>query len=191
MRTPYYSHLLQAYENLDTSVLYESGLHGPDHIERVMLLAAVIAWKVSLSDHDTQLLLTACSYHDIGRIHDGVDSDHGRRSAKKLRELSHLIPTALTGYDLRILFAAITLHSLNDELKHDIAVRYRIPAEQKARYLELSACLKDADNLDRVRQDDLDVSHLRHKESIDLAPFAQALFDRYRYVQGRCLDEYP
>ena len=181
-QTPYYTQLLQAHNSLDTSVLYESGLHGPDHIERVMLLATLIAWRVSLSDHDTQLLLTACSYHDIGRVHDGIDDDHGRRSAKKLRELSHLIPSALSGYDLRILFAIITLHSLSDVLKHNVAVRYRIPAEQKDRYLELAACLKDADNLDRVRLDDLDVSHLRHEISIDLAPFAKELYNRYLQV---------
>ena len=188
-QTPYYVHLTDAYRNLDRSVIYESEIHGLDHIERVMLLGAVIAWKVSLNGLDTLLLLTACSYHDIGRIHDGIDNDHGRRSAKKLRELSHLIPSALTGYDLRILFAAITLHSLSDTLKHDIAVRYRIPAEQKDRYLELAACLKDADNLDRVRLDDLDVSHLRHEISIDLAPFAKELYDRY--LQSQNIYEYP
>ena len=181
--TPYYSHLLQAYETLDRSVLYESSLHGPGHIERVMFLGALIAWRVSLSEVDTQLLMTACSYHDIGRIHDGVDDDHGRRSAKKLREMAHLIPAELTGYDQRILFAIITAHSLSDKSKHDIALRYRIPAEQRARYLELAACLKDADNLDRVRLDDLDISHLRHEVSIDLVPFAKALYAKY--TQGQ------
>ena len=182
-QTPYYTQLTDAYRNLDRSVIYESEVHGLDHIERVMLLGAVIAWKVSLNELDTLLLLTACSYHDIGRIHDGIDDDHGRRSSKKLRELSHLIPSALTGYDLRILFAIITAHSLSDKMKHDIAVRYHIPAEQKDRYLELAACLKDADNLDRVRLGDLDVSHLRHEVSIDLAPFAEELFARYLQVQ--------
>ncbi len=177
--TPYYSHLLHAYETLDRSVLYESSLHGPGHIERVMLLGALIAWRVSLCDIDTQLLLTACSYHDIGRMHDGVDDDHGRRSAKKLREMSHLIPPVLTGYDLRILFAIITAHSLPSADKYDIGVRYHIPTEQKDRYLELAACLKDADNLDRVRLGDLEISHLRHEVSVDLAPFARELYAKY------------
>ena len=178
-KTTYYSQLMDAYENLDRTVLYESSLHGPGHIERVMLLGALIAWRVSLNEVDTQLLLTACSYHDIGRIHDGIDDDHGRRSAKILRELSHLIPPALTGYDLRLLFAIITAHSLPGADKHDIGMRYHIPAEQKDRYLELAACLKDADNLDRVRLGDLEMSHLRHEVSIDLAPFAKALYARY------------
>ena len=182
-KTSYYVQLTQAYESLDTSVLYASELHGYDHIERVMLLGAVIAWRVSLSDADTLLLMTACSYHDIGRVHDGIDDDHGRRSAKKLRELDFLIPSALTGYDLRILFAIITLHSLSDKMKYDIGVRYRIPEEQIGRYLELAACLKDADNLDRVPLDDLDVSHLRHEVSIDLAPFAKELYAKYTQVQ--------
>lgn len=178
-KTTYYSQLMDAYKSLDRSVLYESTLHGPGHIERVMLLGALIAWRVSLNEVDTQLLLTACSYHDIGRMHDGIDDDHGRRSAKELREMSHLIPQTLTGYDLRILFAIITAHSLPGADRHDIGVRYHIPAEQKDRYLELAACLKDADNLDRVRLGDLDVSHLRHEESIDLAPFAKELYAKY------------
>ena len=50
-------------------------------------------------------------------------------------------------------------------------------------YLELMACLKDADNLDRVRVDDLDVSHLRHRISVDLAPFAKVLYARYIHIQ--------
>ena len=86
-RTPYYTQLMHTCKTLNRSVIYESELHGLDHIERVILLGALIAWKVSLSDADMQLLMAACSYHDIGRIDDSVDNEHGRRSAEMLRDL--------------------------------------------------------------------------------------------------------
>ena len=59
-RTPYYTQLMHTCKTLNRSVIYESELHGLDHIERVILLGALIAWKVSLSDADMQ---------QIGRAH--------------------------------------------------------------------------------------------------------------------------
>ena len=181
-RTPYYTQLTHTCKTLNRSVIYESELHGLDHIERVILLGALIAWKVSLSDADMQLLMAACSYHDIGRIDDSVDHEHGRRSAEMLRDLRILPPALFTEEELQILYAIITVHSMSDTLKIDVAGRYHIAPRQMDRYLELMACLKDADNLDRVRVDDLDVSHLRHQISVDLAPFAKSLYARYMHV---------
>ena len=182
-KTPYYTQLMHTCKTLNRSVIYESELHGVDHIERVILLGALIAWKISLSDADTQLLMAACSYHDIGRIDDSVDDEHGRRSAEMLRDLSILPPSLFTDDELQILYAIITVHSMSDTLKVDVAEKYHIPTWQMDRYLELMACLKDADNLDRVRVDDLDVSHLRHQISVDLAPFAKSLYTRYIHIQ--------
>ena len=182
-KTPYYTQLMHTCKTLNRSVIYESELHGVDHIERVILLGALIAWKISLSDADTQLLMAACSYHDIGRIDDSVDDEHGRRSAEMLRDLSILPPSLFTDDELQILYAIITVHSMSDTLKVDVAEKYHIPTWQMDRYLELMACLKDADNLDRVRVDDLDVSHLRHQISVDLAAFAKSLYARYIHIQ--------
>ena len=181
-KTPYYTQLMHTCKTLNRSVIYESELHGLDHIERVILLGALIAWKVSLSDADTQLLMAACSYHDIGRIDDSVDNEHGRRSAEMLRNLRILPPSLFSEEELHILYAIITVHSMSDTLKVDVARQYHIPSRQMDRYLELMACLKDADNLDRVRVDDLDVSHLRHQISVDLSPFAKSLYARYMLV---------
>ena len=186
-KTPYYPLLIHAYGTLDISVIYDSELHGLDHIERVMLLGALIAWQVSLSDTDAKLLLLACSYHDIGRIDDSVDDAHGKRSAEMLRRLDHLIPqAAFTDQELKILYAIITVHSLRDALKFDVGVNYKIETRFMDRYLELMACLKDADNLDRVRVKDLDPSHLRHKVSVALIPFAQSLYDWYQQMLPVC-----
>ena len=64
--------------------LYQSHIHGIGHIERVLLFGGLIAMQNHCSEEDTRLLLLACSYHDIGRIDDSLDDDHGRRSSEKL-----------------------------------------------------------------------------------------------------------
>lgn len=181
MKTPYFKYLSKAYEALDTTVLYKSFFHGITHIERVLVLGAMIAWKQALDSEDTKLLLLACSYHDVGRIHDGRDDEHGRRSADMLKtaRFTQLLDS-LTDLEQKILFAMITSHSLNDQRMGFVGHEYRISDESLSRYLELASCLKDADNLDRVRLRDLDLTHLRHRQSVDLFPFAETLFHFYK-----------
>ncbi len=178
--TDYSSQLTRAFESLDLSVLYASRLHGPSHIERVLLLGALIAWQEGLDARDTALLLTACSYHDIGRISDGRDDGHGLRSAQLLEgPRFSALRASLPEQDFRILQAAVNAHSLPSKRMPEIGEAHQVAAQQQARYLELAACLKDADNLDRVRLGDLDVSRLRHRSSRDLAFFAETLYHVY------------
>ena len=178
--TDYSSQLTRAYESLDLSVLYDSRLHGLGHIERVLLFGALIAWQEGLDARDTALLLAACSYHDIGRIADGRDHGHGARSAVKLQGPAFRgLRASLTEQDFRILQAAVTAHSLPSKRMSEIGEACHVEAQQQARYLELAACLKDADGLDRIRLGDLDVSRLRHRSSRDLAFFAEALYHVY------------
>jgi hypothetical protein len=178
--TAYCRRLRRAYEELDLSVLYESSLHGPGHIERVLLFGALIAWQEALNAEDTALLLTACSYHDIGRINDDRDDGHGLRSARMLEgPRFSALRVSLPEQDFRILLAAVTAHSLPSKRMPEIGEARQVAAQQQARYLELAACLKDADNLDRVRLGDLDVSRLRHRSSRDLAFFAEILYGVY------------
>jgi len=180
MKTPYYKQLTEAYENLNVDALYRSYLHGPRHIERVLLLGALIAWKESLDRHGTEMLLYACSYHDIGRINDYRDDEHGSRSAELLKtERFTWLRDSLNKQDQRILLAMIAAHSHSDQDMFGIGQRYQVADENMTRYMKLASCLKDADNLDRVRLHDLDTSRLRHPSSVDLVPFAEALFHKY------------
>ncbi len=173
--------LRKAYMDLDTDLLYQSRVHGVGHIERTLLLGALIAWKKGLSTHDTELLLYACSYHDIGRINDWKDDDHGLRSAQKLEALrADDLKTRFTDAEVRMLYAMIRAHSLHVSRMAEAAERCRVPEEERERYTELASCLKDADNLDRVRIHDLNAKYLRNKVSSDLVPFAEALFRRYK-----------
>lgn len=184
MKSEYGKLLREAYGALDVSVLYQSRIHGNGHIERTMLLGAMIAQALELSVHESRMLLLCCSYHDIGRRNDFRDNAHGNIAAKKL--MSPEMKRKFRGYsseDFRIMQAAITLHSISDKEIDNVARRYDLGANSMDRYCRVAKCLKDSDNLDRVRLGDLDTKHLRHQESIDMVPDAQWIFDKYKASQ--------
>ena len=181
MKSEYGELLLGAYNALDASVLYQSRVHGCGHIERTMLLGAMISQALALSVHECRMLLLCCSYHDIGRSNDFRDDEHGNVAAKKL--MSSAVKPKVRGYsaeDFKIMQAAITLHSIRDKEIDNVAHRYGLEARSMERYYRIAKCLKDSDNLDRVRIHDLDTRHLRHPESIDMADDAQWIYDAYR-----------
>ena len=185
MRSEYGALLKRAYETLDTSVLYQSRVHGSGHIERTMLLGAMIAQAQALSVHESRMLLLCCSSHDIGRSNDWYDTEHGKIAAMKL--FTPEMKRKFRGYsaeDLTIMQAAITLHSRRDTEIDNVAREYALPAGSIDRYYRIAKCLKDADNLDRVRLGDLDTKHLRHRESIETVPDAQWILDHYRAAKA-------
>ena len=171
-RSPCYEFLLRAYGRLDTARLYESDYHGPGHIGRVMLLGAIIAMQQRFTARETELLLIACAYHDIGRINDYRDEHHGRRAADMLPEIPGL---GVTADELTCIQAAVATHSTDDEKIDAFAGAYGVAAETGALCRRLCKGLKDADNLDRVRIGDLDTRHLRFPESKRMKPTAEAI----------------
>lgn len=169
----HYPIVLEAMEGLKVEALYKSAVHGSGHINRTLLMAALIAWQEALSESLLRQYLMAVSYHDVGRYFDGLDLEHGSRSALKLEEL-----TGYVGEPLREIQAAVAAHSQPDHLMEEMVQGYAPRDRDRAIYL---ACLlKDADNLDRVRLGDLNPSFLRSQSAKSLATFSQRLF---------CLDQ--
>ena len=166
--------LLQAYRDLNCDLLYRSVTHGVGHIERTMLFGALIAKNEQLSARDTRDVLLCCSYHDIGRIDDRYDLEHGRRSAEQIRESDAL--QALFSYPEEAM-AAIHSHAVPDGETEGIPAIYGVKDPEK--YALLTACLKDADNIDRVRIYDLDESFLRFAGTRRMVPLAWWVLDRY------------
>lgn len=158
---------------LKKECLYQSHIHGVNHIERVLLFGGLIAMQNGCNEEDTQLLLTACSYHDIGRIDDSLDDDHGKRSSEKLPSVISL-PTE----DMAIVRAAIYAHSIDDSRMEDVISSFAITDKQRA--LNIARMLKDADALDRVRVYDLDPNYLRFPCSCQYVDFA---YNLYKYYQ--------
>ena len=186
-----YDLLLHSYDRLQTGRLYESAYHGPGHIGRVMLLGAIIAMQQRFSERETKLLLIACGYHDIGRINDYRDEQHGKRASDMLPKIPGL---GVTAGEMTCIQAAVATHSTNDEKIDAFAKEYGVTAEIQvlgrdavffckgvtAENLDLCRMLckglKDADNLDRVRIGDLDIRHLRFLESKRMKASAEEIY---------------
>lgn len=174
LKTGYGDALMKAYEELDLSLLYQSVTHGIGHIERVMLFGALIAKNEKLSPEETKDVLLCCAYHDIGRVNDSYDVEHGRHSAEMIRDSE----------SLRSLFsepeaamAAIHAHSVPDGKAEDAPVIYNVRDLNKS--VLYTTCLKDADNIDRVRIYDLDVRFLRFAGTRAMVPLAWWVLDAY------------
>ena len=171
-KSEYWPDFEYALAHLNRDALYVSSVHGEDHIERVLLHGAFCAMEDHLDHRDTELLLNACSYHDVGRINDDLDPEHGRRSAEQLEAL-----TGCSGEDLLLMQAAVDAHSRSDRFLERTIRSYQ--PEDYPRALRLAQLLKDADGLDRVRLDDLDPGRLRRRASMERVDFALYLYARY------------
>ena len=171
---------LDLYGKIRIGELYQSVIHGQGHIERVVLLGAVLAWKEAMPTLETSMLLAACAYHDIGRIDDGLDRDHGLRSAKKMESIGLLedfpdIPEKL----YPVLYAAVASHCIHAEDQPKMIELFGVKDHQMPRFSVVSALLNSADRLDRVRLGDLDPIHLECDSARELVDFAEELYQKY------------
>lgn len=144
------------------------GIHGIAHAERVMFLALNIAKLEKYDDNDTNILIEASKFHDIGRTHNGVCLIHGMQSNKKI--VRHNLLEGFSVEDENILKYVVHNHCINDKYTKDNIDSFSIKDKQRATRLLMA--FKDSDGLDRVRIGDLDPSYLRTESSkglIDLA----------------------
>lgn len=151
--------LLYKYEPKQEWLKHDSYWHGVGHMTRVFILQELICNQLD-EELDRDAIRWAASVHDVGRIDDGIDLDHGRRSAEWMKDNqpSFISPETLDT-------ATYIVHWHVDE-DSDIPV---MTNEMKV--------LKDADGLDRVRLGDLDETYLRTRPARQLIETAQALYD--------------
>jgi len=141
---------------------HPDGIHGLSHTRRVLIHATEIALARDLDSDWFDSLVLAVAWHDIGRTHDGREPEHGPRSAAKALRLG-----LGEGIDrlvlVRALFA-IEWHSVPDALAVERAAALSRGGfkPEVGTMLRVLWVLKDADGLDRVRIDDLDVNQLRY-----------------------------
>lgn len=166
--TPYGDALQAMLEEIDVRKLFYSHLHGQGHVLRVLVLGALLAQRAKLNAHWTRLLMLACAYHDIGRVDDSYDVEHGVRAVTHLQNI-----TGLDGEPLDCLKAAVEAHSRPDKQMNAVLAQYQLAGNEDAK--ELALLLKDADGLDRVRLDVLDTAYLRHPYSPGLESVAWRL----------------
>lgn len=168
----YFDILIDTYNNLNTDILYDSDIHGQDHIERVIFFALVLSWYYQLDNRDTDILRFAASLHDTKRENDGWDVGHGRRAAIESIDYAYIDKS-----DIHILQAVMTAHSEPDDQLEDIIKEFAPDDFDRALYL--AKLFKDSDGLDRVRINRLDPKYLRNDYSLSLVEFAYILYDNY------------
>lgn len=149
------------------------GIHGIQHAKRVLILSLIFSYLNKLSLSDTEILINAALYHDIGRCHEGVCLEHGILSYKRMEELDLI---SISGDEnTKILKYIVENHCLQDDIAYSNAEGYEFKDQEKA--VELLKILKDSDGLDRVRIGDLDVGYLRNEYSARLVTLAQQLLN--------------
>jgi HD domain len=161
--------LLDVYRPLPTWFAHNpNGIHGIGHVTRVLVWADQLA-RVMISrgvDVDIEAVRWAAVVHDVGRLDDGIDAQHGVRSGQWIAAHRQVIPVAIPEQQLRTIQHCCVWH---------------VPPDRKIPHLtnELR-CLKDADGLDRVRLGDLDAAYLRSDHACSLQDAAQQLYEAAR-----------
>ncbi len=151
----FYETYLEGMKRLKRDRLYASRIHGESHIERVMLLGALGAMAGGIDRRETEMLLDACAYHDVGRVNDSYDIYHGERSAAVIGEITGREES----YDLTVIMCAVHAHSRPDEDMAGVMELYGLKGDEYA--CSFCCMLKDADNMDRFRINDFDEKFLR------------------------------
>lgn len=174
MASPYFDRLVDTYQTLNEDILYDSKVHGKDHIERVIFFALLLSFAYDLDEADTDILRDAASLHDTMRVNDGWDTDHGRRAA-----LGSIQFARSKAEDHKILQAVIAAHSVDDKKMDDIIKEFVDDEKDYARTKKLAKLFKDSDGLDRVRINRLDPSYLRNDFSRNLLDFAYEFYENF------------
>ena len=156
--------LLRDFEPQQTWLMHDSYLHGVDHMARVFILQELICDKLEAQGEavNREAIRWAAMTHDVGRINDDTDPDHGRRSAQWITD------------------------NLSDKMSPEMLdtvtyiTHWHVPpdAEVPVMTTELKV-LKDADALDRVRLGDLDPRYFRTSAAGTLIDVAKELYQQY------------
>lgn len=149
--------LLRDFEPQESWLAHDSYIHGVGHLSRVFILQELICNLLEEQGIVVNREATrwAAMAHDVGRVDDGLDLDHGRRSAEWIKDNlhSHMSPELLD-----IVTYIVHWHVPSDDEAPEMTIELQV--------------LKDADGLDRVRLGDLNPSYLRTgaaRELIDIA----------------------
>ena len=174
IKSEYYDILKDTYDRLNTDILFDSNIHGQDHIERVIFFTHILAFHYDLDKRDTDVLRNAASLHDTKRVNDGWDTEHGHRAAVESIGYSYADKD-----DDRVVQAVIAAHAAEDEFMDDALREFINEDDDFERTKRLAKFFKDSDGLDRVRINHLDPAYLRNDFSKELVDLAYELYDKF------------
>lgn len=174
VKSEYYDILKDTYDRLNTDILFDSNIHGQDHIERVIFFTHILAFHYDLDKKDTDVLRNAASLHDTKRVNDGWDTEHGHRAAVESIGYSYADKA-----DDRVVQAVIAAHAAEDEFMDETIRKFINEDDDFERTKRLAKFFKDSDGLDRVRINHLDPAYLRNDFSKELVDLAYELYNRF------------
>lgn len=154
-------------------------IHGAAHSLRVLLLSLLFCRHsgLALPVQAKPALIYYSLLHDVGRVDDGEDEEHGQRALARIRregwqvEGLYLDEAGQAAADFLIAYHCV------DDAAGEIALavlQANAPAE-KEELRRLYYIGKDMDGLDRVRLGDLDPAYLRTAYAKQMQPMARAL----------------
>lgn len=164
------------YDYMIPDGVYGDGIHGLQHIRRVLLWSIILAEKLNLDAVMRDILYYIAILHDAGRVNDGECSMHGKASVDRIKK-EDIAPYYLSSEDEYLAHKIIECHCISDKdgiesIQNDSGI------EDKESAIELLKVFKDADALDRVRIKDLDYEQLRFDESKEMCLLSQVVFGR-------------
>ena len=166
----------QTHRYEEIQFLKDSKVHGRLHSLRVLFLCVIMLEMRSYKDvteelRDLTILTEAALYHDVGRMHDWEDRDHGSRSADIYLEQTE-------GANPIIPFL-MRYHCRPDKDGYAYIEAHPEEFEDQGHAKQLFDIFKDADGLDRVRlgSKDLDFTQLRTPEAKRLPLIAKLTFE--------------
>lgn len=173
--TEYIKVFIDLMKNIKRDELYISDGHGINHNIRVGIFALVISVFEKVPIDDFRLIIEGCKYHDIGRINDYEDDEHGLRGAKKL----NFLDSKYSSDEINYIKTIITCHSLDDKKFDEVAKKNGIKDIERCR--TMLKVLKDSDGLDRTRLSYpvVKLKYMRYRTSPRLIPFSFELYSNY------------
>lgn len=145
--------------------------HEKGHMLRVAILSSYLGEHEKVKETSDDLMMAAL-FHDCGRVHGGIDSEHGAASYQRYK--------AVFGENKRVEFL-MNYHCREDEKAKSALGRF--PENDKKDLWKAYCVLKDADAIDRVRLDResfVDPSMLRFPYSVKLIGAAVDLLKKYK-----------
>lgn len=159
---------------------HESKIHGKLHTYRVMVHVLVLGNKLGFAK-ETRLAFFAAFIHDMSRKHDGFSLKHGPRAAKeKIPQLKALFDKyKLTEEEIKTIRSAVSNHSRYSEFRKDHP------------HYHVTALLKDADALDRIRMGEKNLNHkyIRYRETLEMIDFSHQLYYQSETMHDTTLKE--
>jgi len=148
---------------IDMGFEYKDGIHGKLHATRVTVTSMFLAKELGVQrKEDIEILAISAIFHDVGRIDDFEDPNHGLRSWIKAQPFIKILMMS-NMKDIEIIRFIIENHDVGDIQAKSVLKSYDI--KNKDRAWKLYSILCDADALDRIRIKDIDLNYLRYEVS--------------------------